>query len=72
MAIPEIVGDAGILIEPPDAAALAAALSRLMRDDELRATLQRAARVRAVDALDIRPFAARLDALRRDNDAELN
>lgn len=67
-AIPEIVGDAGMLIEPPDAATLAAALSRLMRDDEQRVTLQRAARMRAVDALDIRPFAARLDALRRDGD----
>jgi UDP-glucose:(glucosyl)LPS alpha-1,2-glucosyltransferase len=69
--IPEIVSDAGILVESPDAAALAAALRRLIPDDGLRAELQQKARARAVDALDIRPWAARLDALRRESDPDL-
>jgi glycosyltransferase involved in cell wall biosynthesis len=69
--IPEIVSDAGILVESPDAAALAAALRRLIPDDGLRAELQQKARARAVDALDIRPWAARLDAFRRESDPDL-
>ncbi len=67
----ESIGDAGIVVEPPDAAGLAAALLHLARDDQRRADLQRQARQRAVDVLDIRPSAARLDALRRSIDPDL-
>ena len=38
-ALPEVVGDAGILIEPDDARALAAAIERLLSDDYLRRSL---------------------------------
>ncbi len=37
--LPEVVGDAGLLVEPTDIAALADALSRCLGDSELRATL---------------------------------
>lgn len=47
--LPEVVGDAGIMVDPHDAAALAAALAQLLNDADLRADLrtrglQRAAR----------------------------
>jgi glycosyltransferase involved in cell wall biosynthesis len=47
--LPEVVGDAGIMVDPHDAAALAAALTQLLNDADLRADLrtrglQRAAR----------------------------
>ncbi len=69
--MPEIVGDDGIMVEPPDAAGLAEALKRLTHDDRLRTDLQQRARKRAVDVLDIRLSAARLDALRRSIDPDL-
>jgi glycosyltransferase involved in cell wall biosynthesis len=37
--VPEVVGDAGLLVEPTDIEALAEALSRCLGDSELRATL---------------------------------
>ena len=37
--VPEVVGDAGLLVEPTDVEALAEALSRCLGDTELRATL---------------------------------
>lgn len=37
--LPEVVGDGGLLVSPADADALAAALLRLLNDDELRAEL---------------------------------
>jgi glycosyltransferase involved in cell wall biosynthesis len=37
--IPEVAGDAALLVDPEDAAAIEAALLRLLRDDGLRATL---------------------------------
>ena len=37
--VPEVVGDAGLLVEPTDVEALAEALSRCLGDSELRATL---------------------------------
>jgi UDP-glucose:(glucosyl)LPS alpha-1,2-glucosyltransferase len=69
---PQIIGDAGILVEPPDAAGLATALRRLAGDDQLRENLQWKGRIRAIEALDVRPWAARLDAMRRTIDADLN
>jgi len=47
--IPEVVGDAGILVEPDDPDALAAELRRLADDPAHRAALGRAARARAED-----------------------
>jgi glycosyltransferase involved in cell wall biosynthesis len=38
--LPEVVGDAGIMIEPTDAKALADALSRVLNDDALHATMR--------------------------------
>jgi len=40
-ALPEVVGDAGLLIDPNDAESLAAALERLADDPDLRATCAR-------------------------------
>ena len=37
--VPEVVGDAGLLVEPTDVEAIADALSRCLGDSELRATL---------------------------------
>ncbi len=46
-ALPEVVGDAGVLVPPGDPDALAAALDRLLTDDSLAATLAAAGRRRA-------------------------
>lgn len=46
-AIPEVVGDAGLLIDPADDEALAGALLRLYRDNRLRQSVARRGRVRA-------------------------
>ncbi len=45
--IPEVVGDAGLLVDPYDVAAIAEALHRLMTDDGLRADLVARGRQRA-------------------------
>lgn len=45
--LPEVVGDAALLVPPEDEAALAAALERLLEDRALRATLQQRGRERA-------------------------
>ncbi|MCU0490764.1 MAG: glycosyltransferase family 4 protein [Chloroflexaceae bacterium] len=45
--VPELVGGAGLLVPPDDDTALAAALSRLLTDAELRMRLSAAARARA-------------------------
>jgi glycosyltransferase involved in cell wall biosynthesis len=39
--LPEVVGDAAVLIDPLDPAALAAAMCRVLGDDTLRADLVR-------------------------------
>jgi glycosyltransferase involved in cell wall biosynthesis len=44
--IPELVGDAGLLVPPRDEAALAAAIALLLEDEELRKSLGAAARAR--------------------------
>lgn len=48
-ALPEIVGDAGLLVPPGDAPALAQAVDALLRDPERRSALGAAARRRIVD-----------------------
>ena len=46
-ALPEVVGDAGLLVDPLDVAALAAALERVLTDDQLRGQLSAAGPARA-------------------------
>lgn len=48
-AIPEVVDDAGLLIEPDDADAWAAAIDRIIADEDLRADLIQRGRQRAAD-----------------------
>jgi glycosyltransferase involved in cell wall biosynthesis len=45
--LPEIVADAGLLIDPEDADGLAAAIGRLLEDDQLRTQLIRQGKVQA-------------------------
>jgi glycosyltransferase involved in cell wall biosynthesis len=45
--LPEVVGEAGLLIEPTDTAALATAVRRILSDNELRAELKRRSLVQA-------------------------
>ena len=46
--LPEVVGDAGLLVAPRDPSALAGATMRLLEDDDLRAETGRTARARAM------------------------
>jgi len=46
-ALPEVVGDAGLLVDPLDVSALAAAIERVLSDDRLRDRLSVAGRARA-------------------------
>ena len=46
-ALPEVVGDAGLLVDPLDVSALAAALERMLRDHRLRDRLSVAGGIRA-------------------------
>jgi glycosyltransferase involved in cell wall biosynthesis len=46
-AVPEVVGEAGLLVDPLDVEALAAAIGRLVTDDELRRRLSAAGPVQA-------------------------
>jgi glycosyltransferase involved in cell wall biosynthesis len=45
--IPEVAGDAALLVAPDDVDALAASLADVLRDDDLRERLEHAGRVRA-------------------------
>jgi len=60
--IPEVVQDgiSGLLTEPGDASALAAALARVIDDAHLAARLRHGARARAVDRFDRRTCAERI------------
>lgn len=46
--LPEVVGDAGLLVDATDSAALASALERVLRDSALAAKLREAGRARAL------------------------
>ncbi len=45
--LPEVVGEAGLLVEPGDEDAILAALQRLLADEDLRAELSRRGRIQA-------------------------
>jgi glycosyltransferase involved in cell wall biosynthesis len=61
-ALPEVLGDAGLLIEHKDPASLSAAVARVQSDAALRARLVAAGRAR-VGALGLERAGARLAAL---------
>lgn len=61
----DVVGACGALVPSQDVAALTAALTRLLVDDGLRATLGVAARARAVDQFSLATMAAAYEALYR-------
>jgi glycosyltransferase involved in cell wall biosynthesis len=48
-AVPEVVGDAGVLIDPEDERALTGALQRVLTGDVDRAALRRASLARATE-----------------------
>jgi UDP-glucose:(glucosyl)LPS alpha-1,2-glucosyltransferase len=62
--IPELIADAGILLDSGDVAGWVEQLFQLANDVELRRSYQLAARTRAVRHLDIHRTSARLDAIR--------
>jgi glycosyltransferase involved in cell wall biosynthesis len=62
--LPEVCGDAALLVDPVDAPAMASALARVVTDDELRATLIRRGHDR-VESFSVPRSAARMDALYR-------
>ena len=45
--LPEVIGDAGLLVDPHDVSAIAAALTRLIDDEQLRADLKQRGLTRA-------------------------
>ncbi len=70
--IPEIMADAGMLIESDEPAEWAERLLSLVNAAELQHRYQQTARERAVSALDISHTVAQLDALRRELMGETN
>jgi glycosyltransferase involved in cell wall biosynthesis len=62
--LPEVLGDAGIMLESETSDALVQAFLALICDDSWRNELQRRARGRAVEKLDIRRACAQMDELR--------
>ncbi len=62
--LPDVVGDAGVLVGDVEAAPFAAAIAQLIGDDQRRLHLQEMAVQRAHTELDIRITASRLDLLR--------
>jgi glycosyltransferase involved in cell wall biosynthesis len=64
--VPEVAGDAALLVPPSSPSALAEALARLGTSDQLRARLGRAARARVEACFGLRDAAERLAALYRE------
>jgi glycosyltransferase involved in cell wall biosynthesis len=64
--VPEVVGEAGLLIPAGDVSALAAAMRALAADPPLRVRLGRAARERAEERFDLSRTAGRLEAFLQD------
>jgi len=62
--IPDLVADAGVLIDSADPGDWAAQLAALAEDPALQRHYQQAARRRAVEHLDIHHTSAQLDAIR--------
>ena len=65
-ALPEVVGDAGVLVPPADEGALAKAIGQLLNDPERRARLGRAARERIVTKFRWEDAAERMVAVYRE------
>ena len=65
-ALPEVVGDAGVLVPPADEGALAEAIGQLLNDPERRARLGRAARERIVTKFRWEDTAERMVAVYRE------
>jgi glycosyltransferase involved in cell wall biosynthesis len=63
--LPEVVGDAGLLVDPRDTDAVAAAVERVLGDDALHAALRRSGLDRAASYTWERCAAATVDAYRR-------
>ncbi len=63
--VPEIVveGETGLLVQPGDPADLARALTRLVRDADVRRSMGKAGRARAADLFDVDRTAARVQAV---------
>jgi glycosyltransferase involved in cell wall biosynthesis len=59
-ALPELVGDAGCWIERHDPGAVAAAVAKVLTDDQLAARLAAAGRNRADGATDLEPLRGRV------------
>jgi glycosyltransferase involved in cell wall biosynthesis len=65
-AIPEVIGDAGLVFPEEDHAGLAAALSRLLRDDRLRERLRAAGRERVRERYTWEAVAAKVVGIYRE------
>jgi glycosyltransferase involved in cell wall biosynthesis len=65
-ALPEVVGDAGVLVPPRDAGALARAITALLGDAPRRAALGQAARTRIMERFRWESAARRLEAVYRE------
>lgn len=70
--LPEVVGDCGVVLDPPDTNRLTESLIALANDGATRLALQRRAAERAAAHFAIQPWADRLDGLRALVDPALN
>jgi glycosyltransferase involved in cell wall biosynthesis len=62
----EVIADAGLLVDPADVDALAAALDELLADPQRRADLGAAGFTRALERFDPRSFAMALEEIYRE------